>query len=81
MLQHFAEGWEEFSEKLEERPCIDRPKYREVSPGTWKGYVYGFGYDDVEIKSFKCVSVLGFVKTLVPQLQGRDIKWVPLLTE
>ena len=74
VLQNFAEGWEEFSEKLEERPCIDRPRYRKVSAGIWKGYVYGFGYDDVEIKSFKCVSVLGFVKTLLPLLQGTNKK-------
>ena len=74
MLQQFSEGWEEFSEKFEERPCIERPKYREVSPGVWKGYVYGYGYDDVVIKSFRCVSVLGFVKTLLPLVKGRGIK-------
>lgn len=73
-LQHFSEGWETFSEKLEERPCIERQKYRKVSPGIWKGYVYGFNYDDVEIKSFRCVSVLGFVKTLLPMLKERKTK-------
>ena len=74
MLQNFAEGWTDFSERFEERPCIGSPKYKEESPGIWKGYVYSFGYDDVEIKSFRCVSVLGFAKTLLPLLQGRKIK-------
>ena len=74
MLQHFSEGWEDFSERTEERPCIERPKYKEVSSGIWKGYVYGFDYDDVEVKSFRCVSILGFVKTLLPELQGKRLK-------
>ena len=69
-LQHFAEGWETFSEKVEDRPCIDRPKYTEMSPGIWKGPVYSYSYTDVVIKSFKCVSVLGFAKTLIPGLLG-----------
>ena len=74
MLQNFAEGWEKFSEKIEDRPCIDRPRYREVSPGVWKGPVYGHMYDDVTIDSFKCVSVLGFARTLIPGLLGGKMK-------
>ena len=74
VLQHFAEGWETFSEKVEDRPCINRPKYKEVSPGVWKGPVYSYLYSDVEIKSFKCVSVLGFAKTLIPGLLGGEKK-------
>ena len=74
MLQNFAEGWTEFSERYEERPCIDGPKYTKESPGIWRGYIYNFAYEDVVIKSFRCVSVLGFAKTLLPHLQGREIK-------
>ena len=75
MLQIFAEGWTEFSERYEERPCIGESKYTEESPGVWKGYIYSYvGYNDVVIKSFRCVSVLGFVKTLLPHLQGTELK-------
>ena len=78
-LQNFAEGWGDdgFKEKLEDRPCIDRPQYQQTSQGTWTGNVFGhtMSYDDIMVRSFRCVSVLGYTRTLLPELQQRETNY------
>ena len=69
-LQNFVEGWGgKFEEKLQDRPCINPPTFREVTPGEWRGDV--FGRNDVIVRSFQCVSAQGFASVLVPELQQR----------
>ena len=82
-LQNFAEGWGDdgFKEKLEDKPCIDRLQYQQSPQGTWTGNVFGhtMSYDDVIMRSFKCVSVQGFTHTLLPELQQSENRSVNLL--
>lgn len=76
-LQNFAEGWGGvWKEKFETRPCIDPPKYRQTSSGRWFGYIFGRDYDDVAVKSFQCVSILGYAKTLVDELQKSKARYI-----
>ncbi len=76
-LQSFAEGWGEggFQEKSEERPCIETPHYDKINQGHWKGTVLG---RQVKMMAFKCVSVLGFTRTLIPLLQDKpgNVRWI-----
>ncbi len=61
---------------MEDRPCINRPQYKEVSPGQWKGNV--LDRVGVTARSFRCVSVQGFASILIPELLGKPphLRWV-----
>lgn len=54
---------------MEDRPCIDPPRFHKVSPGVWRGHILG-GHE-VKARSFRCTSVQGFADILVAELQQR----------
>ncbi len=69
-LQHFASGWDKWEEKAETTPCSGYTPYAQSpSDGAWHGRA--FGSQEVTAEKFRCVSVMGFTKTLVPDLLGR----------
>ena len=68
-LQHFTGGWDKWEEKAETTPCSDHTPYAQTSSGTWKGRV--FRSQEMTVETFRCVSVMGFTSTLIPEVVGR----------
>lgn len=58
--------WDKWEEKLETTPCSGHTPYVQFPDGTWRGGV--FGAQGVEVESFRCVSALGFTRTLIPEI-------------
>ena len=73
-LQHFREGWgDNFEEKVEVRPCIDKPLYEKHPDQFYYGWF--FDYEDrVRAKDFQCLSAQGFVTVLVDFI-SKNLTW------
>ena len=68
-LQHFSK-WDEWEETLETAPCSRHTPYIQTDTGAWRGSVFG-RQETIEAESFRCVSVMGFTKTLIPEMAGK----------
>ena len=68
-LQHFTGGWDKWEEKAETTPCSGHTPYTQTSSGTWKGRV--FRSREMTVERFRCVSVMGFTSTLIPEVVDR----------
>lgn len=67
-LQHFP-GWDKWEETLETTPCSHHTPYVQTDTGAWRGSV--FSRQQMEVESFRCVSVMGFTNTLMPEIAGK----------
>jgi peptide-O-fucosyltransferase len=77
-LQHFREGWgEHFQEKLELRPCIDKPIYEQRADRYYYGWFFDYS-DRLRAEHFRCLSAQGFATVLVDFIR-QNITW-PLTT-
>ncbi|XP_055876927.1 GDP-fucose protein O-fucosyltransferase 2-like [Biomphalaria glabrata] len=66
-LQHYEEGWDKWEEKMDIRPCLQKPYHLDVKSKLWHGWFYGYG-DEVAARKFECMSVMGHAGVLKPFL-------------
>ena len=67
-LQHY-ENWDKWEEKAETTPCRDHTPYTKTSSGLWQRGVFGV---KMTAPRFRCVSVMGFGQTLIPEVEGKE---------
>nr|XP_032806999.1 GDP-fucose protein O-fucosyltransferase 2 isoform X2 [Petromyzon marinus] len=67
-LQSYAEGWTEgkWEEKVDVRPCVEKPVYRLDEHGYYRGWFWG--YPETRTKNVTCLSVQGMASIMVPLL-------------
>ena len=67
-LQHFR-GWDKWEETVQTTPCSGPTPYRESPTGGWRGAPHGL--EELSVGRFRCVSVMGYARTLLPELLGK----------
>ncbi|KAM4626827.1 GDP-fucose protein O-fucosyltransferase 2 [Discoglossus pictus] len=68
VLQGYAEGWNSATwvEKVDQRPCIDKPMYSEDKHGYYRGWFWG--YEETRGLNVTCLSVQGSASIVAPVL-------------
>lgn len=66
-LQHY-DKWDKWVEKVETTPCPSYTPYTKTSSGMWQKDVFGV---QMTAQRFRCVSVMGFGQTLIPEVVGK----------
>ncbi|XP_050407404.2 GDP-fucose protein O-fucosyltransferase 2 [Patella vulgata] len=68
-LQNYKEGWTEWEEKMDFRPCNENNHYywKNFETGKWDSWFFGYE-DQVTASKFQCVSFMGHASFLKPFL-------------
>ena len=70
MWLELSRGWDKWEETVQTTPCSSPTPYQKSPDGSWRGAPM-HGLRELTAQRFRCVSVMGYAKTLKPELLGK----------